>query len=88
MRRDSVSTLVSLLILGVVAYMFRGQLSSIFSGLKVGGSTKGASPASPTAPGVAFYPIAPGQTEVGTVNSTGGFTAAPDPNGIGGGFAT
>jgi len=35
-----------------------------------------------------FFPIAPGQTETGTVNSTGGFTAAPDPNGIGGGFAT
>lgn len=32
--------------------------------------------------------IAPGQTALGTVNSTGGFTILPDPNGIGGGFAT
>jgi hypothetical protein len=36
----------------------------------------------------AFFSIAPGVTEYGTVNATGGFTAAPDPNGIGGGFAT
>lgn len=26
--------------------------------------------------------------ELGTINSTGGFTVLPDPNGIGGGFAT
>ena len=42
-----------------------------------------------TAPGSpAVFEDAPGKFESGTVNSTGGFTAKPDPNGIGGGFAT
>jgi len=36
----------------------------------------------------AVFEISPGNFENGTVNSTGGFTAFPDPNGIGGGFAT
>lgn len=36
----------------------------------------------------AFFEISPGVNVAGTINSTGGFTEAQDPNGIGGGFAT
>lgn len=34
------------------------------------------------------FDVAPGIVESGTKNATGGFTVSPDPNGIGGGFAT
>lgn len=41
MRRDGVSTILALLILGAVAYLFKDQLKAIVSGNRVGNTTRG-----------------------------------------------
>jgi hypothetical protein len=93
----SASSLLSLLIFGVLVYAFRNQLKTLFSGAGAFGSSLRGSlgygvPTQPvpvnfaltSATGDQYSTPPPGYVR----NSTGGISALPDPNGIGGGFAT
>lgn len=102
MNKGAVSTLISAAIFFVVIYMFKDQLKAAVSGNALGNTLRGIpvlgarTSAGPAVVNIPFawtsatgdqFPdsaLPPGYHR----NSTGGVTADPDPNGIGGGFAT
>jgi len=99
MNKNAVSSLLALGIFVVVFYMFKTPLMALFSGNTVGNTIRGYPALGvPTALGpvvpVNFALTAATGDQYSTPppgyvrNSTGGLTAVPDSNGIGGGFAT
>lgn len=95
-------TVLSLGIVALLFYLFRAQISSAFASVIPGAPVISSFAGSPTygyaagtnpvavnfaltaATGDQYPTPPPGYAR----NSTGGITALPDPNGIGGGFAT